>query len=87
MVLRRANPLLVTLEGVGPENLDFFGPTGLSLRCSHFRAKKVSIPGPTPSNAPRNDGTRFARSYFRTRKVSISRAQGSPPSPTLLTET
>jgi hypothetical protein len=26
MILMRANPLLGTLEGLSPENLDFFGP-------------------------------------------------------------
>jgi len=42
MVLRRVNPLLGALEGVGPGNLNFFG------------LKKSRFPGPTPSNAPPN---------------------------------
>ncbi len=40
MVFRGATSLLGALEGVGPENLDFFRP---------------KFSGPTPSNAPRND--------------------------------
>ncbi len=43
MILMGANPLLGPLEGVGPENLDFFGPNGIRYACGHFRAQKVSI--------------------------------------------
>jgi hypothetical protein len=43
MVFRGATSLLGALEGVGPENLDFFGP-----KWSRFS-------GPILSNAPRND--------------------------------
>ncbi len=34
MVLRGATSLLGTLEGVGPENLDFFGPNGTRFACA-----------------------------------------------------
>ncbi len=45
-----ATSLLGALEGVGPENLDFFGPKW------HERGpKKSRFSEPTPSNAPRND--------------------------------
>jgi hypothetical protein len=40
IVLRRATSLLGALEGVGPENLDFFGPKWHSLCSCHFRAQK-----------------------------------------------
>ena len=40
MVLRGATSLLGALEGVGPENLDFFGPKWHLLRSCHFRAQK-----------------------------------------------
>ncbi len=44
MVLWRAIPLLGALEGVGPGNLDFFGPKWHSLRLLQFQGpKKVSI--------------------------------------------
>ncbi len=38
MILRGATSLLGALEGVGPENLDFFEPKWQSLRSCHFRA-------------------------------------------------
>jgi hypothetical protein len=45
MVLRCATSLLGTLEGVGPENLDFFGPKWHWLR--RFRApKSLDFQGP-----------------------------------------
>jgi hypothetical protein len=47
MVLRSATALLGALEGVGPENRDFFGPC-------HLGPKKLRFSGPTPSNAPSN---------------------------------
>jgi hypothetical protein len=47
MVLRVATSLFGALEGVGPENLEFLGP------------KKSLFSGPTPSNAPCNDGARL----------------------------
>ncbi len=47
MVLRSATSLLGALEGVVPENLDFFGPK--------WRPKKSQFSGPTSSNAPRID--------------------------------
>ncbi len=40
-------------EGVGPEMLTFLGPNGTRYARSHSGPKKVSISGPTPSNAPR----------------------------------
>ncbi len=49
MVLRRATSLWEALEGVGPENRDFFGPWNGN------RPKKVSIFRAHPSNAPSND--------------------------------
>jgi hypothetical protein len=42
MVLRRANSLLGALEGVGPGNLDFFGPKCHSLRLLQFQSPKKS---------------------------------------------
>jgi hypothetical protein len=45
MVLRRANPLLGALEGVSPENLNFFGFKTMAL------ASLVANSGPTTSNA------------------------------------
>ncbi len=47
MVLRRANPLFGALEGVGPGNLDFFGPKGPRFARSYFRAQKsLDFQGP-----------------------------------------
>ncbi len=42
MVLRRATSLLGALEGVGPENLDFFGPKWHSLCSLPFQGPKKS---------------------------------------------
>ncbi len=42
--LMGANPLQGPWEGVGPENLDFFGP--------NFRHEKSRFSGPTLSNGP-----------------------------------
>jgi hypothetical protein len=50
MILRGATSLRGALEGVGSENLDFFGP-----RSCHLGPKKSRFSGPTPSNAPSND--------------------------------
>ncbi len=47
MILMRENPLLGPLEGVGPENLDFFGPKWSRLSRCHFRAQKsLNFQGP-----------------------------------------
>ncbi len=47
MVLRGATSLLGALEGVGPKNLDFFGPKWHSFRTWHFRAQKsLDFQGP-----------------------------------------
>jgi hypothetical protein len=47
MILRGATSLLGALEGVGPENFDFFGPKWHSLRLCHFRAQKsLDFQGP-----------------------------------------
>jgi len=55
MLLMRENPLLGPLEGVGPENLDFFGPKLHSLGSLAFEGPKKSwFSGPTPSNGSRN---------------------------------
>jgi hypothetical protein len=51
MVLRSATSLRGALEGVGPENRDFFGPKS---EC-HLGPKKSRFSGLTPSNAPSND--------------------------------
>ncbi len=41
MILMRANPLQWPLEGVGPENRDFFGPwNGNELRASEIWTQK-----------------------------------------------
>ncbi len=55
MVLRGETSLLGALEGVGPENLDFFGPKWHSLRSCRFRAQKSLDFQGLPPNAPRND--------------------------------
>jgi hypothetical protein len=44
--LMGANPLLGPLEGLGPENLEFFGPKNASA--NGFGWIKSSRPGPTP---------------------------------------
>jgi hypothetical protein len=60
MILMRENPSLRPLEGVGPENHEFFGP---KLHSLHFVAisgpKKSRFSGPTPSNGPRNGFSRI----------------------------
>ncbi len=53
MVLSWASPLLGTLEGVGPGNLNFLGLNGTRF-ASISGPKKSLFPGPTPSNAPCN---------------------------------
>ncbi len=56
MVLRRATSLRVALEGVGPENWDFFDPLKWPEQSEcHLGPKKSRFLGPTPSNAPSND--------------------------------
>ena len=69
MVLRSATSLLGALEGVGPENLDFFGPNWPSLRLCHFRARKsldFQGPPPTPQNhyIPRHKNNRYFNSNY-----------------------
>jgi hypothetical protein len=55
MILIGENPLLGPLEGVVPENLDFFGPKWHLLRSWPFQGpKKSQFSGPTPSTGPRN---------------------------------
>ncbi len=49
MILRGATSLLGALEGVGPENLNFFGPKWHSLRLCHFRAHSRAHPFQCPS--------------------------------------
>ncbi len=44
MVLRCATSLLRALEGVGPENLDFFGPKWYSLRSLPFQGPPLPMP-------------------------------------------
>jgi hypothetical protein len=46
MVLRGATSLLGALEGVNPENIDFFGHKWHSLRLCHFRAQKSNDVAP-----------------------------------------
>jgi hypothetical protein len=56
MVLRSATSLLGALEGVGPENLDFFWAQMALASLVPFQCpKKSRFSGPTPSNAHRND--------------------------------
>jgi hypothetical protein len=56
MVLRGATSLLGALEGVGPENRDFFlGQMALASLMPFQGPKKSWFSGLTPSNAPRND--------------------------------
>ncbi len=55
MILIGENPLLGPVEGVGPKNLDFFGPKWNLLRSWPFPDPKMSqFSGPTPSTGPRN---------------------------------
>ncbi len=61
MIVVQANPLLRPLEGMGPEILIFLGPNGTPFAPCHFRAKKVLISGPTPSNSPRNVSHMFSK--------------------------
>jgi hypothetical protein len=51
MVLRSATSLREALEGVGPENRDFFEFWNGTSK----GPKKLRFSGPTPSNAPSND--------------------------------
>ncbi len=46
MVLRSATSLLGTLEGVGPENRDFFGPWNGTSKASAIWAQKSPLPMP-----------------------------------------
>ncbi len=46
------------------KNIDFFGPNGTRYARSHFRAQKVSISWPTPSNATRYGLLPHPNSYF-----------------------
>ncbi len=56
MILRGATSLRGALEGVSPENQDFFGPwNGMSEASAIWPKKKSRFSGPTPSNAPSND--------------------------------
>jgi hypothetical protein len=47
------NPFLGALEGVDPEIFTFLGQMALATLVAISGPKKVSISGPTPSNAPR----------------------------------
>ncbi len=67
MVLRTATSLLGALEGVGPENLDFFGLKRHSLHSCHFKSQ---FSGPTLSNAPRNDVARLKTITYRAIKTT-----------------
>ncbi len=43
----RANPLLEPWEGVGPENLDFYGPNDTDFASCHIRTQKnLDFQGP-----------------------------------------
>ena len=47
MIMMRENPLLGPLEGMGPENLDFFGQNGTCFARCHLRAQKsLDFQGP-----------------------------------------
>jgi hypothetical protein len=52
-IWKGVNSFLGAFEGVGPEISTFLDPNGTRYARCHFRAKKVSISGPTPSNTPR----------------------------------
>ncbi len=59
------HPFRGPLEGVGPENLDFFGPKWHSIRSWPFQGqKKFRFSGPNPSNGPRN-GCSPLQNHFR----------------------
>jgi hypothetical protein len=71
MILRAATSLLGALEGVGPKNLDFFGPKWHSLCSGHFRgSKKSQFSGPTPSNATLNDVARLKTIMYHAIKTT-----------------
>ncbi len=65
MVLRGATSWLGALEGVGPENLDFFGPKWLEQKKSWFL-------GPTPSHAPHNDVAPLKTIMYRAIKTTCT---------------
>ncbi len=60
MVLRGATSLLRALEGVGPENLDFFGPKWRSLRSMPL----VMMLHPQNHYIPRHKNNRYINSYY-----------------------
>ncbi len=69
MILLWENPFRGPLEGVGPENRDFFGPEIATSEASAIWAQKsrdFQFSGPTPYNGPR-DG-------FSRNKIITSRA-------------
>ncbi len=51
MILTRENPFPGPLEGVDPENLDFFGPWNGNYSECHLGQKKSSFKGPPLSMA------------------------------------
>ncbi len=87
MVLRRPNLLLGALEGVGPGNIDFFGPKWHSLCLLQFQGpKKSRFSWPNPCNGycqpqnhyvPRHKNNRYINSYNLQR--AMSRPQTAAP--------
>jgi hypothetical protein len=57
MILTRENTFRGLLEGVGPENQDFFGPSNGNERSP--------LEGPTPSNGPSNGFSRIKIIKFK----------------------
>jgi hypothetical protein len=56
MILMGANSLLGPLDGLGLENLDFFGPKWHLLRSLPFQGPiKSRFSRPSPSNGPSNE--------------------------------
>ncbi len=58
MIFIRASPLLGPLEGVGPENLDFFGPTPSNGFQNGFAGIKIKN-----HYVPRHTNNRYTSSY------------------------
>jgi hypothetical protein len=82
MILMRTNPLQGTLEGMGPENRDFFWALKWQSEC-HLNPKKLRFSRPTPSDGPCNGfapikGEGAVRSVFTSHRSLISLMGANP---------
>jgi hypothetical protein len=66
MIVMREITFRGPLEGVGPENQDFFGPSNANepSECN-LGPKKSRFSGPTPSNGPSNGFSRIKSIKFK----------------------